>query len=56
LDPKIPLDIKHENSCRYNGLQAVDLFSWGIFRKYENKDIEWFRIFQEKVAYEEQYL
>lgn len=56
LDPKVPLDIKHENSCQYYGLQAVDLFSWGIFRKYEKKDTAWFDIFKEKVAFEEQYL
>lgn len=56
LDPKVPLDIKHENSCHYSGLQAVDLFSWGIFRKYEKKDAEWVKIFQGKIAYEEQYL
>jgi hypothetical protein len=56
LDPRVPLDIKHENSQEYYGLQAVDLFSWGIFRKYEKKDAQWFDIFSRKVAFEEQYL
>jgi len=56
LDPKVPLDIKHENSQEYYGLQAVDMFSWGIFRKYERKDDQWFDIFSRKVAFEEQYL
>jgi len=56
LDPKVPLDIKHENSCHYHGLQAVDLFSWGVFRKYEKKDTVWFDVYKEKMAYEEQYL
>jgi len=56
LDPRVPLDIKHQDSRQYYGLQAVDLFSWGIFRKYEKKDSEWFNIFKEKVAFEEQYL
>jgi len=56
LDPRVPLDIKHQDSRNYYGLQAVDLFSWGIFRKYEKKDLEWFIIFQEKLAFEEQYL
>jgi hypothetical protein len=56
LDPKVPLDIKHENSRQYHGLQAVDLFSWGIFRKYEKRDSEWFDIFRDKVAFEDQYL
>ena len=56
LDPKVPLDIKHENSCHYHGLQAVDLFSWGVFRKYEKKDTVWFDVYKDKMAYEEQYL
>lgn len=56
LDPKVPLDIKHENSCHDHGLQAVDLFSWGVFRKYEKKDTVWFDVYKEKMAYEEQYL
>lgn len=56
LDPKVPLDIKHQDSRQYYGLQAVDLFSWGIFRKYEKNDSKWFKIFREKVAFEEQYL
>ncbi|PKP56704.1 hypothetical protein CVT91_12390 [Candidatus Atribacteria bacterium HGW-Atribacteria-1] len=37
IDPKIPLEIKHKSSCSDYGLNAVDLFSWGIFRKYERK-------------------
>lgn len=56
LDPMVPLDIKHQDSRQYYGLQAVDLFSWGIFRKYEKKDSKWFEIFKGKVAFEEQYL
>ena len=56
LDPKVPLDIKHQDSQQYYGLQAVDLFSWGIFRKYEKRDSKWFEIFREKVAFEKQYL
>lgn len=56
LDPKVPLDIRHENSRQYHGLQAVDLFSWGIFRKYEKKDTTWFDVFKGNLAFEEQYL
>jgi len=56
VDPKIPLEIKHKNSCSDNGLSAVDLFSWGIFRKYERKDLEWYNIFKEKVIFEDVYL
>lgn len=56
LDPSIPLDIKHANSLNYQGLQAVDIFSWGIYRKYEKKDSAWFDVFRGKVKFERQYL
>lgn len=41
LDLCIPLKILHEKSHSYPGLQAVDLFSWGIFRHYEINDAVW---------------
>lgn len=34
------------------GLQAVDLFSYGIFSKHEFDDLEWYTIFKEKIASE----
>lgn len=55
LDIKIPINIYHRNSENDYGLQAADLFSWGIFRKYEIKDFEWFNIFREKVRYDAVY-
>ena len=56
IDPKIPLELKHKNSCSDYGLNAVDLFSWGIFRKHERKDTEWYNIFKEKIKYDGIYL
>ena len=56
INPKIPLDIFHYISHERLGLQAVDLFSWGIFRKYEKNDVEWFKVFSSKVVYDEVYL
>jgi hypothetical protein len=57
LDPKVPLDINHHLSHENRGLQAADIFCWGIFRKHEKKDIEWLEIFrQDKVKYEDLYL
>ena len=56
IDPKIPLEIKHKNSCSDYGLNAVDLFSWGIFRKHERKDWEWYNIFKEKIKFDGIYL
>lgn len=38
LPLKVPLNIYHERSHENAGLQAVDLFCWGIFRKYEGGD------------------
>lgn len=35
LAPHIPFDIYHEDSKAVGGLQAVDMFAWGIHRKYE---------------------
>lgn len=57
LDPKVPLDIYHYRSHESLGLQAADIFCWGIFRKYEKKDLEWFDIFcKDKVQYDGLYL
>ena len=55
LPPKVPLYIDHRDSKIVEGLQVVDLFSWGILRKYEMNDQEWFKIYSEKIAYEEVY-
>jgi hypothetical protein len=56
LPLSIPLNIYHESSQDNPGLQAVDLFSWGIFRKYESQDLEWYRNFSGKIAFETEYL
>jgi hypothetical protein len=56
LDPKVPLDIYHWKSEENGGVQAADLFSWGIFRKYEKRDSGWYDIFRGKVRYDDVYL
>lgn len=56
IDPKVPLDIYHWESHTTQGLQAVDMFAWGIFQKYERNRIEWYKIFKEKVIFDTQYL
>ena len=56
LNPKTLLHIDHVESQKEPGLQAADLFAWGIFRKYEKGDATWFAVFQEKVRFDEQYL
>ncbi|MDQ1271450.1 MAG: hypothetical protein QG591_80 [Planctomycetota bacterium] len=50
------LNIVHLTSHESTGLQAVDLFCWGIFRKYENNDMEWYKVYGDKVGFETEYL
>ena len=50
------LNILHLTSQESAGLQAVDLFSWGIFRKHEINDSEWYDIYCEKINVETEYL
>jgi len=52
LPAQVLLRISHGDSCSLLGLQAADLFSHGIFRKYERNDLEWFDVFKGKVRYE----
>jgi len=52
----VPLIISHEDSRQSAGLQAVDSFCWGIYRKYEHGDLEWYQAFSDKIAFETEYL
>ena len=56
LPLNIPLNIYHESSQANPGLQAVDLFCWGIFRKYESGDVAWYEYFAGRIAFETEYL
>lgn len=56
LDPKVPLDIVHGDSKKIPGLQVIDIFSWGIYRKYENNDCEWYNEFKAKIKFDKPYL
>ena len=56
IDPLVPLDIIHVNSHESPGLQAVDMFTWGIFRKYERTDLEWFNVFKARICVDRLYL
>jgi len=50
------LTIEHLTSHERAGLQAVDLFCWGIARKYERGDLVWYNLFKHMVRYEDEYL
>lgn len=56
VPPTVCLHINHQESDRTPGLQAVDMFSWGFYRKYEKNDNEWFNVFRKKVVVDELYL
>lgn len=48
--------VDHLNSHEDPVLQAVDMFSWGIARKYKLGDTQWYDVFRGKIAYEDVYL
>lgn len=55
LDPKVRISIHHRDSCADLCLNAIDLFCWGIFRRYERNDTEWYDIYSEKISFEDKY-
>jgi len=56
LPLNVPFNISHIRSHESYGIQAVDLFCWGIYRKYVHQDEEWYKVFQGKIVYEQRFL
>lgn len=60
LEARLPLQSKlyitHESSQASAGLQAVDMFCWGIARKYCAADRQWYQLFRTKITKETNYL
>jgi len=56
IDPAVPLDIYHALSQERPGLQAADMFAWGISRKYETGDCAWYDVFKTHVKVDRLYL
>ena len=50
------LDIDHLASHESAGLQSVDMFCWGIARKDDSGDGEWYQVYRGKVRFETIYL
>jgi hypothetical protein len=50
------LTIEHLTSQESPGLQAVDMFCWGIARKYEHCDTAWYNVFKGRIKFETEYL
>ncbi len=55
LHPSVPLDIYHWLSHENCGLQVADLFSWGIFQRYERQDTEWRGMFAKHIRFDDQF-
>lgn len=49
---KIKVNIKIEAAHQEKSLQAVDMISWSIFRKYEHKDNTFYKILKKKIIEE----
>lgn len=52
LDLATKLYISHDNSEKHKGIQAADIFCYGIARKYELKDESWYSFFKDKIKIE----
>ena len=48
----IPFDIQHKQSQDLPGLQTVDLFCYGIVRKYAANDMSWYSVFSNQIKKE----
>lgn len=55
LNLETALYITHDNSEKHKGIQAVDMFCYGIARKYEQEDESWYNLFKDKIAIECQF-
>lgn len=56
IRPNVPLDIIHGDSKDHPGLQAADLFSWGIFQKHERSKTDWYDLFHIRIKFDEEFL
>lgn len=52
LNLETKLYISHDSSEKHKGIQAADMFCYGIARKYELGDLAWYSLFKDKIAIE----
>jgi hypothetical protein len=52
MPAKSKLNIEHLDSEKNAGLQAVDMFCYGIARKYEYGDDNWYNLFKDRIKKE----
>lgn len=53
LSPNVRVTIQHIDSQAYTGIQATDLFCWGIFRAYETNDKEWRDCYKHLIVFDQ---
>ncbi|MCF7888527.1 MAG: DUF3800 domain-containing protein, partial [Victivallales bacterium] len=46
------INIVHADSVKLPGLQFADIFSYGIYSKYEKKSLAWYNRFKEKMIFD----
>lgn len=51
----VPLNITHMCSQKNRGIQAADLFCWGILKRYEQQETEWYDLFKERITLEQHF-
>jgi len=49
INPTCKVEIYHRESRVDHALNAADLFCWGIFRRHERNDWEWYNVYQSKI-------
>lgn len=49
IDPLVRFHINHVDSQQNYGLQAVDMFSYGIFERFERERFDWYNVFEQKI-------
>lgn len=52
LNLQTKLYISHDDSEKHRGIQAADMFCYGIARKYERGDESWYNLFKDRVKIE----
>ena len=45
----------HADSKENKGIQAIDMFLTGVYDRYNHDDLEWYKVFKEKIKYEKIY-
>lgn len=56
LPLNVRLNIDHLSSEENSGLQAVDMFCWGISRRYAFDDYDWYSLYKGQVVFDTVYL